>query len=86
MERITVSIILIHVYAPNVSWSAKEVATKYQLNMLQQVEINIIRISERCSYFKFDFILLEMGAHGHLASLFPFHAALDVMGDFRDTL
>ncbi|XP_058070493.1 probable 6-phosphogluconolactonase 2 [Magnolia sinica] len=66
-----------HVYSIKDSLSAEEAASEYEFVLRQLVKTRTVSVSETSDCPKFDLILLGMGPDGHVASLFPHHAALD---------
>lgn len=71
-----------HVYSINDNVSAEEAATEYEFVLRQLVKSRTVDVSECSDCPKFDLILLGMGPDGHVASLFPFHTALNVKSDW----
>lgn len=57
--------------------SAEDAANDYEFVLRQLVKARTVAVSEENDCPKFDLILLGMGPDGHVASLFPNHAALD---------
>ncbi|XP_028778183.1 probable 6-phosphogluconolactonase 1 [Neltuma alba] len=71
-----VAIIPSHVHSINDSVSAEEAANEYEFLIRQTVKNRIVGVSETSDCPNFDFILVELGADGHVASLFPNQSAL----------
>ncbi|KAL6012039.1 hypothetical protein ACLOJK_002510 [Asimina triloba] len=65
-----------HVHSINDSLSAEDAASEYEFVLRQLVKTRTVSVSETSDCPKFDLILLGMGPDGHVASLFPQHAAL----------
>lgn len=64
-----------HVHSINDSVSAEEAADEYEFLIRQSVKNRIVSVSETSDCPRFDFILLELGVDGHVASLFPNQSA-----------
>ncbi|KAK1272445.1 putative 6-phosphogluconolactonase 2 [Acorus gramineus] len=71
-----------HVYSINDNVSAEEAASEYEFVLRQLVKTRTVNVSESNDCPKFDLILLGMGPDGHVASLFPWHALLDLKDDW----
>ncbi|XAR55935.1 6-phosphogluconolactonase [Bertholletia excelsa] len=71
-----VPIIPSHLHSINDSVSAEKAAEDYEFVIRQLVRTRVISVSGIIDCPKFDLILLGMGPDGHVASLFPNHAAL----------
>ncbi|KAL5100047.1 hypothetical protein RYX36_004374 [Vicia faba] len=72
-----VPIVPSHAVSINDSVAAEEAADDYEFVIRQLVRTRVINVSDISDCPKFDLILLELGADGHVASLFPNHPALD---------
>ncbi|MFS8020796.1 putative 6-phosphogluconolactonase [Helianthus anomalus] len=66
-----------HVYSINDSLTAEEAASEYEFVIRQLVKTRVVNVSDISDCPKFDLILLEVGADGHVASLFPNHPVLE---------
>lgn len=66
-----------HIYSINDNVSAEKAANEYEFVLRQLVKTRTVSVSESSDCPKFDLIMLGMGPDGHVASLFPLHAALD---------
>ncbi|KAG1347764.1 putative 6-phosphogluconolactonase 2 [Cocos nucifera] len=65
-----------HIISINDNISIGEAALRYEFDIRQLVKAHTINVDMHADCPKFDLILLEMGADGHVASLFPKNEAL----------
>lgn len=72
-----VPIIPSHVHSINDSVSAEEAADEYEFLIRQTVKNRTVNVSETSDCPNFDFILLELGEDGQVASLFPNQISLN---------
>lgn len=77
LKKFQVPVVPSHVYSINDNVSAEEAANEYEFILRQLVKTRTVSVSKSSDCPKFDLILLGMGDDGHVASLFPLHAALD---------
>lgn len=61
------------VYAINDALSAEGAADDYETCLKHLVTRNVLQVSAKTGFPKFDLMLLGMGPDGHIASLFPGH-------------
>ena len=71
-----------HVYSINDNATVEEAATDYEFVIRQLVKVQKVGVSVINDCPKFDLIRLNIGPHGHVASLFPNHPVLELKNDW----